>query len=289
MPNYNHVHSSPYATTTMSSSHNDTMQAQPVQGQIQFRAPSYSFQHAAQNTQHDNPNVQVANLAQSFGGMNLQGFQSLNPGRPTNSSVAGHAHGTPQYVGAQTSDPIYVLPDGRLMVAGMPPAPQPSFQPPGPAFKPAAPHFVPQITLQTYMSGQSVHPGVPQHQSWAPQPVAKVPDLAEPRRTSLSSNEENAPRTPYLGAVQNIDVQPGIAISDRSLSNGYTYSAPSMLPMAQPYLPLQISKGSDGNYTYLDLDALTQQEPPIPRAVPAPWSSNSQRTLDKCNCHQNLC
>ena len=125
-------------------------------------------------------------------------------------------------------------------------------------------------------------PALPQAPTWSSQPIAReVPDLAEPRRTSLSSNEENAPRTPYLGAVSHADFQPGIAIPDRSLSSGFAYHTPSMQPMAQPYLPLQISKGSDGQYTYLDLDGLTQQEPAIPRAVPAPWSSNSLRTLDK--------
>lgn len=284
MPIHNHRPTTPNTMATMATMGyfaNGTMQAQTAPGRIQYRAPSHNFQHAPQNTQHDNGNVHMANLTQSFGGVNLNGLQSINSGRATGPSMTGHAPGLTHLVGAQSSDPIYLLPDGRLMVAGMQ-SPQSTFQQAPAAFKPTATQYLPQINFQNYLPGQPIVSALPQPHTWASQPMAKeVPDLAEPRRTSWSSNEENAPRTPFFGAVSHTDYQPGIAVTDRSLSNGFAYSNPSTQQMSQPYLPLQIGKGSDGQYTYLDLDALTQQEPAIPSAVPAPWSSNSQRTLDK--------
>ncbi|KAI9878405.1 MAG: hypothetical protein M1830_000967 [Pleopsidium flavum] len=266
---------------TMGYSANGTMQAQTAPGRIQYRAPSHNFQHVPQTAQHDNGNVHMANLTQTFGGVNLNGLQSVNSGRVSGSSMPGHSAGLTHLVGAQSSDPIYLLPDGRLMVAGIQ-STQPTFQQAPAAFKSAATQYLPQMSFQSYLPGQPMISALPQPHTWSSQPMAKeVPDLAEPRRTSWSSNEENAPRTPFFGAVSQTDYQPGIAVTDRSLSNGFAYSTPSTQQMSQPYLPLQIGKGLDGHYTYLDLDALTQQEPAIPSAVPAPWSSNSQRTLDK--------
>lgn len=280
MPSYNHIQAGQYAVSTMGTSPNGSMHAQTAApGHVQYRAQGYNFQHAPQ-TQHDGGNVHMANLAQAFGGVNLNGLQSLHPGRATSPAMASPHLGVPHLVGGQPSDPLYLLPDGRIMVPGIQSS-QPPFQQALAPFK-AAPQYLPQITLQSYVPGQTMLQALPQPPTWSLHPGGKeVPELTEPRRTSLSSNEENVPRTPYLGAVSYADFQPGIAITDRSLSGGFTYGTPSAQPMSQGYLPLQLGKGSDGQYTYLDLDALTQQEPAIPRAVPAPWSSNSQRTLDK--------
>ncbi|OJJ44987.1 hypothetical protein ASPZODRAFT_664121 [Penicilliopsis zonata CBS 506.65] len=49
----------------------------------------------------------------------------------------------------------------------------------------------------------------------------------------------------------------------------------------QPCLPLQMMKTSNG-YILQDLEALTQQDPPIPRAVPAMWTNPTDMTLAKC-------
>lgn len=277
MAGYSHIQGSSYAVPTMGNSPNGSMHAQTAPpGHVHYRAQPYNFQHAPQTPQHDGGNVHMANLAQGFGGINLNGLQSVHPGRATSPSMPSPHLGVPHLVGAQS----LLLPDGRIMVPGMQ-SPQPPFQQAPASFK-AASQYLPQITLQSYVPGQPMLPGLPQSATWSLHPgVKEVPELTEPRRTSLSSNEENVPRTPYLGAVSYADFQPGIAIPDRSLSGGFTYGTASTQALSQQYLPLQLGKGSDGQYTYLDLDALTQQEPAIPRAVPAPWSANSQRTLDK--------
>ncbi|KAH1494283.1 hypothetical protein LV164_001442 [Aspergillus fumigatus] len=49
----------------------------------------------------------------------------------------------------------------------------------------------------------------------------------------------------------------------------------------QPCLPYQVMKTPNG-YMLQDLESITQQEPPIPRAVPAMWTNPSEVTLAKC-------
>ncbi|RHZ63650.1 hypothetical protein CDV55_102991 [Aspergillus turcosus] len=51
--------------------------------------------------------------------------------------------------------------------------------------------------------------------------------------------------------------------------------------LPQPCLPYQVMKTPNG-YMLQDLESLTQQEPPIPRAVPAMWTNPSEVTLAKC-------
>lgn len=61
---------------------------------------------------------------------------------------------------------------------------------------------------------------------------------------------------------------------------GYSYA--NMYPPLGPLaLPFQMMKTTNG-YVVQDLEALTQQEPGIPRAVPAMWTNPSELTLAKC-------
>lgn len=60
------------------------------------------------------------------------------------------------------------------------------------------------------------------------------------------------------------------------------YSYPSMIPqLGSLSLPYQMMKTTNG-YVIQDVEALTQQEPAIPRAVPAMWTNPSELTLAKC-------
>jgi hypothetical protein len=68
---------------------------------------------------------------------------------------------------------------------------------------------------------------------------------------------------------------------DGSAMSGYSYGSmvpPQLGPLS---LPLQMMKTQNG-YVVQDLEALTQQEPAIPRAVPAMWTNPSELTLAKC-------
>lgn len=51
--------------------------------------------------------------------------------------------------------------------------------------------------------------------------------------------------------------------------------------LQQPCLQYQMMKTPNG-YIVQDMEMLTQQEPPIPRAIPAMWTNQSDLTLAKC-------
>lgn len=73
---------------------------------------------------------------------------------------------------------------------------------------------------------------------------------------------------PFAGAVGSVPLA------------GFPFnSIPPQLP--QPGFPLQMMKTATG-YVLQDLEVLTQQDPPIPRAVPAMWTNPNEITLAKC-------
>lgn len=68
---------------------------------------------------------------------------------------------------------------------------------------------------------------------------------------------------------------------DGSSMSGYSYGGMVPSQLGSLSLPLQMMKTPNG-YVVQDLEALTQQEPAIPRAVPAMWTNPSELTLAKC-------
>lgn len=110
---------------------------------------------------------------------------------------------------------------------------------------------------------------------------AQDPNLQ--KRHSWGSNEENKPvaqSSSETGTQQEYYPSTTVPSMDGSSLQSYPYSNISQ-PLAPPCLPLQMMKTSTG-YVLQDLEALTQQEPAIPRAVPAMWTNPSEMTLAKC-------
>ncbi|KAJ5783203.1 Nucleotide-binding alpha-beta plait [Penicillium paradoxum] len=68
---------------------------------------------------------------------------------------------------------------------------------------------------------------------------------------------------------------------DGSAMSSYSYGGMVPSQLGSLSLPLQMMKTQNG-YVVQDLEALTQQEPAIPRAVPAMWTNPSELTLAKC-------
>jgi hypothetical protein len=105
-----------------------------------------------------------------------------------------------------------------------------------------------------------------------------VPDLAAPRRSSLSSNEENGPHTPFFGAATRTDFQPKAGLADSP--NPWTTPSPQQL--APQFYPDQLMKSPNGQYVRMNLDDVCMQDPPIPKPVPAIFSGEKGRgTLEK--------
>ncbi|OJD15210.1 hypothetical protein AJ78_04509 [Emergomyces pasteurianus Ep9510] len=141
--------------------------------------------------------------------------------------------------------------------------------------------YLPAGLYPNFVTGPSVVPGSVPGYTWPYAMNGEVPDLSGPRRDSWSSVEENHPCTPGVDQAGQQECYPAVAPMDRSpMLYNYSTPSPSMVP-PQPYLPFQMMKSSSG-YVLQDLDALTQQDPPIPRAVPAMWTNPSDLTLAKC-------
>ena len=120
----------------------------------------------------------------------------------------------------------------------------------------------------------------PHGQSWTPRipsdgSAPGMPTLITPRRGSISSNEEHVPATPYTGAYNN-----GVTVLDRSPNTLYTHSGtPSPLHYMQQYVT-PLHKYPAAATTPMHIQMLVVQDPPIPRAIPAP--SSPMKPLDRC-------
>lgn len=213
-----------------------------------------------------------------FGGLN---FQNQGPGK-YNGAIKGNMGMTPNFDLSGARPPyngLFLFPNGP-MFGGLPqvsqfgPAPVPG---PGPD-QGQMPYFPPNV-YPNMNPGCSMVPGPMQGFSW---PYVMNYDMPDIKKNSWGSNDEQKPSAPspmdtssqsdnyYNAAASNID---GSSLS------GYPPSVPPHL--GQPCLPLQMMKTPTG-YIMQDLEVLTQQDPAIPRAVPAMWTNPSEMTLAKC-------
>lgn len=173
--------------------------------------------------------------------------------------------------------PCYQLPDGRLIPSRVSNA---AFQ----QMRSDNSHSssqAPNVSLSGYSNNASGLTGI----ASLPWNIAAhatrdggVPELAPPRRNSFSSNEENGPRTPFIGASHPNDAHPKVVFGGSPLT--WTTPSPHQLNACPP--PLQIAKSPTGQYYFTDLNAICLQEPAIPKPIPAIFSGEKGRgTLEK--------
>ncbi|KAJ5120876.1 Nucleotide-binding alpha-beta plait [Penicillium bovifimosum] len=101
----------------------------------------------------------------------------------------------------------------------------------------------------------------------------KQPAWNVPHDNKEAHGEDNAQVQYYPSNVAH-------GIDGTAMSN-YPYGGMVPPQLGQIPLPLQMMKTHNG-YVVQDLEALTQQDPAIPRAVPAMWTNPSDLTLAKC-------
>ncbi|OSS45011.1 hypothetical protein B5807_09365 [Epicoccum nigrum] len=132
-----------------------------------------------------------------------------------------------------------------------------------------------------YQYGQAVVGHSPMAPGWASRMSSgDMPSLLTPRRDSVSSNENDIPGTPF-GSGGMYRYGAGATIMDRSPSAVYTNSAtPSPSQLAHGYQLMAPAQKQQSMPTLPPhLLALVHQEPPIPRAIPAP--SSPHKPLDR--------
>jgi hypothetical protein len=164
--------------------------------------------------------------------------------------------------------PMYHMVPGGQQQAGMNPSPN------------MYSHNGAYVPQPSYQYSQAVD-NSPMPPSWAGRlSSGEMPSLMTPRRDSVSSNENDVPGTPY-GSGGMYRYGAGATIMDRSPSAVYTSSAtPSPSSLAHPYqLMAPMVKQQSMPSLPPNLLALVHQEPPIPRAIPAP--SSPHKPLDR--------
>ena len=247
--------------------------AMPYGHQFQYNSQGQLYSQAPANAYQEAVNEPMDNLTTAFGSVNVQGMASIASGKPTPAT---------SMPGVQANSQLYYLPDGRVLVSGIH-APHGIYQQNSGGYKmpPSQTQFLQQGPYGGFPPGMQIMPNTPQAPTWlSSRPKSEeVPDLATARRNSFSSNEETGPGTPFFGSQRGREYLAGVAVADHSPN---AWSTPSPQQLAQSYVPPQILVAPNGQHVYADLDAITQKEPLIPTAIPAPFSPGGGRgTLEK--------
>src|ERR1700761_558436 len=229
----------------------------------------------------------MASMAHGFGALSLQS-NSYATGNRGNSLVAA---ASTEYPGAiqMSQGPGLYLPPGQQMVYGTHLVPgSASTQSTNSVYTHVGPYMhQPSYDTKFMQSYNSENNPTSSWGSGSRIPSSDtshtVPTLITPRRGSMSSNEEHFPATPYhtYGAYQG-----AVAIVDRSPSAICTNNTtPSPSSYVQGYGNMAMTKPYQQPPISMSLQMLLQQEPPIPRAIPAP--SSPVKPLDRCLENKN--
>lgn len=132
----------------------------------------------------------------------------------------------------------------------------------------------PYLSTGVYQNLGSMMPSA--YSSW---PYLMNCDIQDTKQGTWGTNDQKGAQNESNGSVQYFPTSFVPTMDGVSLS-GYSYA--NMVPQLGPVsLPFQMMKTTNG-YVVQDLEALTQQDPAIPRAVPAMWTNPSELTLAKC-------
>lgn len=264
-----------------------TTQAQqqtiPDAGQIQA---GHNGQFTHNNRSAYAPNHQQGNrpdLASLFSGMNIQ---NQGPGGKYNSLKGGLPVAMPpplELAGPRSyNNQLVLLPNGGVF-PGVPPV-----SPVSPYPQSAIPGHD-QVGQLPYMPS-AMYPGLAPGCIPAPMQGYSFPyhmmncDMQDPtghKRNHWMANDDQkaaghsmsdgGTQSDYYGAMPSLD---GSGLSNYTMNN-------SLPQGGQANLQLQMMKTPTG-YILQDLESLVQQEPAIPRAVPAMWTNPTDLTLAKC-------
>lgn len=212
---------------------------------------------------NDNFDPAVSGLSQSMAGMMLQGVDYASISKQHNIPAA---NGITNMNGLQPSQAnsrmFYTMPNGSLVYSdatGVQSAYQQYLA--GYGLNTGHPGQLQQASFPSFLGNA---PTTPRGPAWLmnSQIPQEVPELAAPRRTSLSSNEADSPQTPmytsYMGGYH-----PHLLGSNQSPNSMGTYGS------LHPDSPLQIAKNRNKEPYLADFEAWTSMSPAIPHAVPA--------------------
>jgi RNA recognition motif. (a.k.a. RRM, RBD, or RNP domain) len=245
---------------------------------FQYPAPGYNNMNGQGKY---TTNYGGTQLADAFTGLNVSGQNSmsthtgLKPGQnPMDMNGLSRA-------ASYGNNPLMVLPSGQTI-------PLQSIYGHGTASandQSSQLQYLPTGMFPNFVSNANLMAGSMPAYGWPYSLQNDVPGLDANRRGSWSSNDENGPTTPGMAMNAHQDYYANTAGFDRGSMVGFPYATPSPPSIIQPYVagPMQPMKCPDNkNYESVNLDILTQQQPAIPRAVPALWTNQEDLSLAKC-------
>ena len=220
----------------------------------------------------------TAQLADAIAGMNLTGQQTYNnlQGPKSSMTPSGQdmdANGNMR--GHYGGGPMMVLPGNQIV-------PLPSIyaqQQNHAQGQTGHLSYVPTGMFPNFVGGNNMlggGGGMSNYGGWSyGLPGQQLPGLDPDRRGSWSSNEEAGPVTPVVGGSHSADYYAAYP-----WHNNTSISQATAQYIAGPIQPMKCSDNK--SYEMINLDELTQREPPIPRAVPALWTNQDEMSLAKC-------
>ena len=233
-----------------------------------------NYNHAAMN-----------NLTQAFGATSLSGTAPATLGKASsNSMAANNVHLSNMLAMQSTGQPFYQqYADANMIYSGMAAGSTPYTQYPG-GYNMSygqAPYGGQQAlnAYDAYMTQEM--PTSLRYTNYATsQHIPNdVPELAVPRRTSLSSNDDSGPKTPFNHGTYANGAYPTAYQGDEDSP----FTDPSPIQLARKFPYEHLWRTPDGGYEYVDYYTKTRiEEPAIPAAIPARQTKDSGRgTFDK--------
>jgi hypothetical protein len=214
----------------------------------------------------------ILQLADAVAGLNVSGQYALGNTLGFKSSMLGphdnlNLNNIPR--AGYSGNPLMVLPNGQTVPLSVLYGQQQTSADQSAQFS-----YVPTGMFPNFIGSTNLVPGAMSTYNWSYGVPSQVPGLDSNRRGPWSSNEENGPLTPVVGVTGHQE-----QYTDHAHSNK---AAPTI---GQQYIagPIQPMKCADNkSYEMVNLDELTQRDPPIPRAVPALWTNQDELSLAKC-------
>ncbi|KAI4161309.1 MAG: hypothetical protein LQ342_004976 [Letrouitia transgressa] len=228
-----------------------------------------------------NTNVSADTLSQSLSGMSLRGVDCGASAKLNHAAMTNNIAGAGRMTGSQNNGSIlYALPNGSFLYSNAHGGYGNYQYPASYSLNATQPSQIPQLQYSSVpVANLQTGPVTPRGQNWttSQQLPPDLPELAAPRRSSVSSNEGESPQTPQFPAP-GPGYHPSIYISNHSPTTWGPYTpSPQQLGLAGQ----QVAKNAQGEPIVVDFEAWTQAEPAIPDAIPAVYSPNSRGNLEQ--------
>lgn len=226
--------------------------------------PRAQYSAASYNQSYQTPVRDASSSGtQSYSGMNMQ--QQRNKFASKGAPPIAVSSGMPAY-----NSPLVLVPSSN-MFNGMPQM---------------SPFMASPMTGQADQMGQysyvtaNMHPNMGSMIPCSSIPYAMNYEMHGNKPAVWYTPDQKGVQNDTYGSMQYYPA-PFVPAMDGSSLQAYSY-APMYPQMASlPVQGYQVMKTTDG-YVFQDLEALTQQDPAIPHAVPAMWTNPSELTLAKC-------